>query len=211
MDVLEAIRKRRAVHAFLPGRELDDEQLRILIESAALSPSGYNIQPWEFVVIKDDARKEELKEIAFNQEHVADASLAIVVLGDIGFPKRARATVDQWLEFGYLNESQGNAMMGSLTKERSNDQLREMAMRNVGLVTMSILLAAEGLGLATCPMMGFSKWKMDKFLNLPEDKFAGMLIVVGYEDKSVVNKPRLPRRSFEELVSWETYGNKKAN
>ena len=54
---LELAKKRRSIRSFKPD-PIPDEYVDKIIEAARWAPSGFNTQPWEFVVIK----KKELKE-----------------------------------------------------------------------------------------------------------------------------------------------------
>ena len=51
---LETIRLRRTVREFSPD-PIPDDVISMCIEAAALAPSGANLQPWKFVVVKDPA------------------------------------------------------------------------------------------------------------------------------------------------------------
>jgi nitroreductase len=54
---LELAKKRRTIRRFKPD-PIPDEYVDKIIEAARWAPSGFNLQPWEFVVIK----KKELRE-----------------------------------------------------------------------------------------------------------------------------------------------------
>lgn len=53
MQLMEAINKRRSIRIFEPG-EINDEDIRQIIESGTLAPSAKNRQPWYFYIIKGD-------------------------------------------------------------------------------------------------------------------------------------------------------------
>ena len=63
---LETLSKRRSVRDFSPD-PIPDEIVSIAIEAAAAAPSGANIQPWTFVVVKDAEIKNRIR-IAAEQE-----------------------------------------------------------------------------------------------------------------------------------------------
>ena len=52
MDVLSAIKERRAVKHFDPEHVMTAEEKNQLLSLAALSPTAFNIQHWRFVVVK---------------------------------------------------------------------------------------------------------------------------------------------------------------
>ena len=59
MDVFEATRTRRSIRSYL-DKPVEEEKLLRVLEAARLSPSAVNLQPWDFVVVKNDATKEAL-------------------------------------------------------------------------------------------------------------------------------------------------------
>ncbi|NLV21221.1 MAG: nitroreductase, partial [Syntrophomonadaceae bacterium] len=59
METRTCIKERRSMRKFTE-QEVSDEQLQELLEAVRWSPSWANTQCWEVVVIKDQARKEQL-------------------------------------------------------------------------------------------------------------------------------------------------------
>ncbi len=57
--VLELIRGRRSVRRYL-DRPVGDELVDLLLEAARWAPSGLNNQPWRFVVVRNEALKNEI-------------------------------------------------------------------------------------------------------------------------------------------------------
>jgi len=66
-EFLETIRKRRTVRDFSP-EPIPDGVLELAIEAANLAPSGANMQPWKFVVVKDPALKKRIRLAAEEEE-----------------------------------------------------------------------------------------------------------------------------------------------
>ena len=98
MDFLEVLHTRRACHHFLADRSISDEQIKKLVEQTSLTPSGYNAQPWEFIIIRDAARKKDLKKIAFNQAHVTDASAIVVMTSDLQIVRAPEKLLQDWID-----------------------------------------------------------------------------------------------------------------
>ena len=59
---LELAKNRRSIRRFKPD-PIPDEYVDKIIEAARWAPSGFNSQPWEFVVIKDKKLKDEVMKI----------------------------------------------------------------------------------------------------------------------------------------------------
>jgi nitroreductase len=63
---LELVKKRRSIRRFKPD-PVPDEYIDKIIEAARWAPSGFNLQPWEFVVVKDKELKDSIVE--FSRQH----------------------------------------------------------------------------------------------------------------------------------------------
>jgi nitroreductase len=59
---LELAKNRRSIRRFRPD-PIPDEYVDKIIEAARWAPSGFNSQPWEFVVIKDKKLKDDVMKI----------------------------------------------------------------------------------------------------------------------------------------------------
>src|SRR4051794_34439770 len=78
---LLAIAGRQGVRRFDPARPLDDRLLERLLLAAAFAPSDGNLQPWRFVVLRREASRRRLRACALNHPALADAPVALIVLG----------------------------------------------------------------------------------------------------------------------------------
>ena len=56
---LDLVKHRRTIRRFKPD-PVPDESVEKIIESARWAPSGYNMQPWDFVIIKDKKLKDAI-------------------------------------------------------------------------------------------------------------------------------------------------------
>jgi nitroreductase len=79
MDMLQAIAARRSVRRFTSDPVSRDILLQ-LVEAARLAPTARNVQPWEFVVVTDPARRRHLASLTEHGKFIADAPACIVVL-----------------------------------------------------------------------------------------------------------------------------------
>ena len=61
-NVLELVKKRRSVRRFKPD-PIPDEYFDKIIEVARQAPSGFNTQPWEFVIVKDEALRSKVVDL----------------------------------------------------------------------------------------------------------------------------------------------------
>ncbi|HVM71172.1 MAG TPA: nitroreductase family protein [Anaerolineales bacterium] len=78
MEVFETIRTVLAVRAF-QDKPIPAEAIRRIVESAWLTGSSRNGQPWHFIVVEDRAMLKQLGGLARTGPYIAQAPLAVVV------------------------------------------------------------------------------------------------------------------------------------
>lgn len=65
METRDAIFGRRSIRKYT-DRRISDEDLQKIIDAGLMAPSGINLQPWYFVVIRSDEKLQELVDIMGN-------------------------------------------------------------------------------------------------------------------------------------------------
>jgi nitroreductase len=94
METWDAIRARRNVRAY-SDRPISADDLNRIVEAAWRSPSASNRQKWDFVVVTDPGRLQELSTVWVGARHLATAKAAIVLL--LPEPEAERyLTIDQY-------------------------------------------------------------------------------------------------------------------
>ena len=186
MDVIDAIRARRAVRSYL-DRPIETETIKTLINLATDAPSAINKEPWAFVVERD---RVFLKAIS-------DRALA-----------KLRTSADSKLLSHHMRELLAepnfsifyDAPVLIVICATSSDP---QDARDCYLAGENLMLAATGLGLASCPI-GFA-WEVlreadvkDK-LKIPASYEPVLPIVVGYAKSEMSKRP--DRRQVE-VLSW---------
>lgn len=75
---IENLNWRYATKKFDSSQKVSEEEIEKLMEAIQLSASSYGLQPYEILIIKDEALRKELKSAAFNQSQITDASHLLV-------------------------------------------------------------------------------------------------------------------------------------
>ena len=185
MDTLEAIRTRRAIRTYDPDHTISDAELRAMLSAARMAPSAFNIQHCRFVVVRDPALRRELRAVAWDQAHVTDASVLIVVCADRDAWKKNPAR--------YFNGAPQDVQQMMAEKILAYYEGREWVqqdetMRSSGLAAQTLMLAAADMGYQSCPMDGFDYEAVGRLINLPPNHVVAMFVVIG---KGLA--PALPR------------------
>lgn len=172
----DAIRSRRAVKSFDPAHQMTADEEAQLFALAQQAPSSFNIQHWRFVKVSDPAQRQKLREAAWGQAQVTDASLFLVICADLKAwekqPERYWQNAPEDVR-NYLVKAIGDFYRGR------EWLARDEAMRSVGMIAQTIMLSARDMGYDSCPMIGCDLDAVGKLVNLPADHAVGMLLAVG--------------------------------
>lgn len=177
MEFSELVKIRQSDRSYL-DKQVEKEKILKCIESARLSPSAYNSQPWKFIVVDDIELKEQ----------IADSAAS---LGMNGFTHRCPVIVAVVLEKMGLMPS-----LGSVIKDK------EYSLLDIGIAVNQFCLQASDTGLGTCIIGWFDEKKVKKILNIPGNKRVPLLISLGYSKSVTREKTRNP---IEKMSSWNQY------
>ncbi|MGQ9473854.1 MAG: nitroreductase family protein [Candidatus Caldatribacteriaceae bacterium] len=76
--ILQVIKKRRSIRKY-ENREIPREILEDLVDCGRLAPTGYNAQPWVFVVVTDKDLKTRIAQLATYGRFIKEAGACIAV------------------------------------------------------------------------------------------------------------------------------------
>ena len=216
----EAIVSRRSVRAFLPT-PVDESVVKEILQVAARAPSGTNMQPWKVYVVTGEKKAA-----------LGDAILNSGIRAEKAKWDEYRYYPDQFFE-PYLTRRRavGFALYGHLgIGRRDVDQMRAQHDRNFvffdapvgmiftidrrlnqgswidhGMFLQSIMIAARGRGLHTCPQAAFAPYhnQIRPVLGIPDEEVVVCGMALGYEDESKPeNQLRTERAAVEEFVTF---------
>lgn len=181
-SLAEAIRDRRATPSF-DGEPIPPSDLREILEAGLNAPSGYNMQPWRFIVVQHPEQRKRLRAASYNQAKVEEASAVIVACGD---RDGWRKDLDEMLRMGRaggMPESYAAQAATSVPAYLSNfthDQMTGWLNKHVMIAFTSMMLMAEVLGYDTAPMEGFEQRKVCETLRLPMSYWVVALLGIGH-------------------------------
>lgn len=200
MNVFDAVELRRAVKHYDPQHVMSEEEEKQLFSAAIVSPTSFNIQNWRFVVVRDKKLRQALREAAWNQAQVTDASLLIVLCADL--KAWEKDPVRYWRNTS--PEFQDFIVPAILSYYRNRDQVqRDEAMRSCGIVAQTLMLAAKAMGYDSCPMVGFDFEAVGNLIHLPINHVVAMMLAIG--KATAPANPRGGQLALEEVVMTDTF------
>ena len=195
MDTIDAVRQRRAVKQYDPEHEMTREEVDQLIGLAKLAPTAFNQQNYRFVLVRDAELRKQIREAAWDQAQVTDASLLIVICADLKAWEKDPARY--WANAPAEVQDYMKSAIDQYYRNREQVQ-RDEAMRSAGIAAQTIMLSAKSMGYDTCPMDGFDYDAVGRLINLPEDHVVAMFVVVGKAVQPA--KPRPTQLTTDEVV-----------
>jgi nitroreductase len=178
----EAIKGRRATPSF-DGTPIPVADLHAILDAGLHAPSGYNLQPWRFVVVQAPEQLKRLRWASYNQAKVEEASAVIVACGDMdGW----RKDLDQMLQMGVeagmpdAYADQARVSVPGYFSSFTPDQMKGWLNKQVSIASTHMLLMAETMGYDTAPMEGFEQEKVHEVLRLPLSYWVVSLLAVGH-------------------------------
>jgi nitroreductase len=201
----QVIRERRATPSF-DGSAVPDADLRKILDAGLQAPSGYNMQPWRFIVVRSPAQKRKLRSACYNQPKVAEAGAIVVACGDADGWRNG--DLDEMLRMGREKGMPENyAEQAKATIPNYLSTLPNMPMwlnRQVMIAFTHMMLMAESIGYDTAPMEGFEQEKVHEVLKLPMSYSVVALLAIGHGKGA--DKFDGGRFSISRLVFEEEYG-----
>ncbi len=200
-SVQDAILQRRSTSKYQPDYVIEPETLAQLVHLAGHSPSAYNLQNWRFIAVTTSEAKSLLREAAYGQPQVEAASATFIVCGQLAAHKALEQRLGESVSAGIIPQSIADSWVGAASQSHEgNTQLqRDEAVRSASLAALSLMLAAEELGLATGAMGGFDGEQLKRHFPLNEEDLPVMLITIGKAAEG--NWAQKARRPLDEILT----------
>ncbi|MGQ0689663.1 MAG: nitroreductase family protein [Limnobacter sp.] len=200
MELFDAIYQRRAIKAFDPEHIISADDEKKLFEAAIQAPTSFNIQHWRFVVVRDKSLRAEMRKLGNDQTQITDSSLLVVMTADMKAWQKDPSRY--WVQAPKEVADLLVGWMGPFHDGRDWLQ-RDEAQRSIGMAMQTLMLAAKGIGLDSCPMIGFDIEAVAKLINLPADHVMGPMVAIGKGTKAPWPKPG--QLSLDEVLVNNTF------
>jgi len=183
-DKIKTLLERRTIREY-SDKKISPETLNNLLEAGIRSSNCGNMQIYSIIITQDLEKKKELRKFHFGQKMIEEAPVVLTICADLNrFHKWCvqRGTTVEYDNFLWLN-------IGTI---------------DATIVTQSISIAAEELGLGICYMgtVNYMAKQIGEFLNLPKYVVPVTTITIGYPAEE---PPLTERLSLEAVVHYETY------
>ena len=106
------------------------------------------------------------------------------------------------MSVGLMEPSTADAWVAQASQAHDNNPVlqRDEAIRSASLAAMTLILAAEGLGLTSGAMIGFDMASLAREFNLMSHEIPAIVVTVGYPASG--NWPQKPRRPLSDVLQF---------
>lgn len=172
MDVFEAIESRTTVKIY-DKKDVPEEFVAHIIMGGTYACSTGDIQPWEFIIVRDKKMKREISDASLKQKHIEEAPVLIVVCANID-----RVST----KFG----------------ERGK---KLYAIQDTAACIQNMLLVSHALGLGSSWVHAFEEERLKTLLDIPPSLLPLGIVTVGFPYPS--DTPHKPNIIPIENITWE--------
>jgi nitroreductase len=207
-ELLKKLQWRYATKKMDSAQAVSEEKVDRIVEAARLAPTSSGLQPYEIIVVKSKAVREQMKPKAFGQSQITDGSHVLVFAAwDDYTPERINMMFDLHnTERNSKDEGWENyrkMLLGSYPTRGAEVNFQHAAKQAyIGLGTALIAAAYEEVD--ATPMEGFDPAGIDEILGLKARGLRSAVIVaLGYRDTAqdwLVNLKKV-RRSGAQFVT----------
>ena len=203
--ITRVVLERRATNHFKPD-PVPDEILDAILRLGAQAPSGYNLQPWRFIVVRDAENRKRLQQVAFGQPKVSEAPVVIIALG---MKEQWKERADEVFKEG---AERGAGKVETWKQGRDGafqflDNMQSMPVwvnRHTMIAVTTMMLVAEAYGFDTAPMEGFDAAGVTREFDIPEEAEVVALLAIG---RGAGPEKAYPGRfPLDRIVFSERYG-----
>ena len=200
--IKQLIESRVSTGRYAVDRDLTEQVISELVSLATRAPSAYNLQNWKFIAVRSAEAKMRLHTVTYGQQQVLDAPVTFIICGTLAAHEGLADALQPALDAGILDQSIVEGWVAAATgSHQCNPQLqRDEALRSASLAAMTLMLAAQGMGLSTGAMSGFDADGVAQAFALAANEVPVMLVTAGYP--AAGNWPQKPRRPVHEVMAF---------
>ena len=198
---LAFIEQRISANRFDDSHSLADAEIARLVQLATRAPTAYNLQNWRFIAVRTPAAKARLRALAQDQAKVQEAAVCFIVCGVLADPEALAERLQPFVDGGFMPAAMAQGWLQAAQQQYASAQaVRDEALRSASFGAMTLMHAAQAMGLASCAMTGFDAEGVTSSFGLAREEVPVMLVTVGRA--AAGNWPQKPRRPLEQVLEF---------
>lgn len=195
--MISAIYDRRSIRKFI-DKPISQKDIIDIIQSGIKAPSSKNRQPWKFVVIQGNAKKEMIN--VFRQGIEREENDSALLPQSKQHIVSAKHTIDIMAEapaIVFVVNSLGKSIMEKLTTEERVSEICNIQSISASIQNMLLAATEKGIGSLWICDIYFAYPELCKWLDCDGQLIAA--IAFGYPNEFPEERPR---KKIEDVVEW---------
>ncbi|WP_349401609.1 nitroreductase [Candidatus Phytoplasma solani] len=196
---------RRSIKVFQKNHLIPKNILEQILTDTMRAPSSFNLQPWHFFVIENEASKAKLKPCLYgNNSQLETSSAVILVCGNIKKNETKEPILRQSFteaQMPLIIQEQVLAQVDLLYRNKDQEEIKNELFLECGIVSLQLMLVAKSYGYDSCPVGGFNSKIINPTFNIDENLVPVLLIALGKSIETQTLPPtfRLP---FDKVTTF---------
>ncbi|HDC7831284.1 TPA: NAD(P)H-dependent oxidoreductase [Staphylococcus aureus] len=210
--IMDAFHFRHATKQFDPQKKVSKEDFETILESGRLSPSSLGLEPWKFVVIQDQALRDELKAHSWGAAKQLDTASHFVLI----FARKNVTSRSPYVQHMLRDIKKYEAQTIPAVEQKfdafqadfhisDNDQALDWSSKQTYIALGNMMTTAALLGIDSCPMEGFSLDTVTDILAnkgiLDTEQF-GLSVMVAFGYRQQDPPKNKTRQAYEDVIEW---------
>jgi nitroreductase len=198
-QLIEALNFRHACKLFDTTKQISNDDMTFILESARLAPSSFGMEHCRILHIKNKDVKKELKPLCWNQNQI-DSCSDLIVLVAKHKEVASKEYYSKMFERRGLDENSKKIYIEKYENYiNSLKSIKCWSEKQCYITASNIMNYSALIGIDSCPIEGFEKRNIEKKLGIDDTaESIALLVALGYRLNSQSAKIRL---ALNEIVT----------
>ena len=211
-QVLEAFHFRSACRYYDVNKKISREDMEYILELGRLSPSSVGSEPWQFLVLQNEALREKIAPVTWGIKHPMNEMSHLVVLLAKKNARYDSVFFRNSLERRGLTPEQIEATLSRYKTFQTEDiqitdserTLFDWCSKQTYIALANMMTGAAMIGIDSCPIKGFHYESVNRILSEAglfdaNEWGVSCMVTFGYRSKEIKKKYRKPA---DEMIKW---------
>lgn len=211
-QVLEAFHFRSACRYYDVNKKISREDMEYILELGRLSPSSVGSEPWQFLVLQNEALREKIAPVTWGIKHPMNEMSHLVVLLAKKNARYDSVFFRNSLERRGLTPEQIEATLSRYKTFQTEDiqitdserTLFDWCSKQTYIALANMMTGAAMIGIDSCPIEGFHYESVNRILSEAglfdaNEWGVSCMVTFGYRSKEIKKKYRKPAN---EVIKW---------
>lgn len=195
-DMLDAFHFRHACKLFNSDKKIASSDFDFILKSAQLSPTSFGMQGIKLLVVTNDALKQSLQPLCWNQKQISTSSHLVIFTVRTSDLTPNSDWVKARFEERPISKEHKKAYLSAYNTFLSDKDIYEWGARQAYILLGNMMNTSAMLGIDSCAIEGFEKSRVEELLG-KED--IALMCAFGYRVNEASTKIRV---SIDEMCEF---------